>query len=565
MSDQTEKGKRAASHASRPSPWAGWVFAVVALAMGGWFFASLERLWPLPGVDLHRPREDLVAQASAFIKQREFDLEGFQAASRLRVDEPALDFLESVMPLERVRERIAARVGLVRYQVFFKKRGEPRMYSVALHPDGSVLAWGSTWLEEAPGASLSEVEAREMAESEVAEALALDLSTWRAQGVQSSDLPQRRRFGFTYEREWQEAAGLRERLFVTIEGDVAAGAIRRLVVPESARLKARADRAPREALQYLGWSLLGLAGFAAIVVFFNQLRAGAVRLWPAVRLAGIAFACGLATQALQTADLFLDWEPLWPRWVSTFRSMFFHAAQNGMIFLLLLVLIAAGDALDREFGKGRGKGLWLLANGGFFNPDVARQCAQGFLVGLICGGAMALLVPLVEFFGGGAVSIQPRGFFFYAFNASHPGLATLLFFLGIAMMEELGYRFFGGTWLERVCGRRWLAILVPALIYGLTHTDLSFLPPASPFWGRALVMTAVGCVWGWGFFRFGALAVVISHFTADLFIFNWPWLASEDWGIRVQAALTIGAPLLPVLTYAAYRLFRGLSRVSDSS
>ena len=115
--------------------------------------------------------------------------------------------------------------------------------------------------------------------------------------------------------------------------------------------------------------------------------------------------------------------------------------------------------------------------------------------------------------------------------------------------DGTGYRFFGGTWLFKLTRRRWAAIVVPALVYGLTHTRLDFLPPADPFWGRALVLTVVGCVWGWAFFRFDALTVVLSHFTADLFIFNWPRLASGQPTQIVISVATICVPLIPALLW----------------
>ena len=103
---------------------------------------------------------------------------------------------------------------------------------------------------------------------------------------------------------------------------------------------------------------------------------------------------------------------------------------------------------------------------------------------------------------------------------------------------------FSGTWLLAVTRRRWVAILLPAVVYGLTHTVLDFLPPVSPFWGRAVVMTLVGCVWGWAFFRFDALTVVASHLMSDLFIFTWPRMSSGQPRLVAVALLTAAAPLL---------------------
>jgi membrane protease YdiL (CAAX protease family) len=136
-------------------------------------------------------------------------------------------------------------------------------------------------------------------------------------------------------------------------------------------------------------------------------------------------------------------------------------------------------------------------------------------------------------------------------DAWFPSLTSLLFFVSVALAEELGYRFFIGTWLERVTRRRWIAIWGPAVIYGMTHTALDFLPSSGPFWARPVVLTLVGAVWGWAFFRFDALTVVLSHLTADLFIFNWPRLATAEWQTAGPAALLVLAPLVPAAVSAA--------------
>ena len=79
----------------------------------------------------------------------------------------------------------------------------------------------------------------------------------------------------------------------------------------------------------------------------------------------------------------------------------------------------------------------------------------------------------------------------------------------------------------------------------MTHTGLPFIPPYEPFWGRAVAFTVVGAIWGWAFFRYDALTVVVSHFAADLFIFNWPRLASGDPLLVAKAVATLAVPLIP--------------------
>ena len=519
----------------------------LALAAGLWFFFSLGRLWPLAAVELHKPRERQIAQARDFLVSLGFPLAGYSAETRLTVDEPSLDYLEAHLEQEAVQSLIQDDGSLVRYQVFFKKRGDPVMYSVAIHPNGKVLSWNQTLLDETAGGFLSESEARALAAAQLDQYLDLNLERWTLEGVQTLDLREKRRFELQYRRKVLTSPEFEERLRVIVDGGVIAGAVRSMWIPERAEHAARTGQAPREALQYLGFFALGLAGFAAIWFFISQLKTGTISLRNAIILGGVAFICGLAAQFLQSASLFLEWDPLWPRWVSLMRSMLYRAAQNVQILLLLIVVIAAGDALDDKTEPSRSGGLRLLAAGRIFHPTVGRDALIGFLIGLLCGAALTTAMIFPAYFESGRVSIQPRGFFLETMNASAPAAATLLFFFGIALAEETGYRYFGASWLLKLGARPWAAILIPALVYGFTHTNLTFLPPAEPFWARPLVMTLVGCIWGWGFLKYGALAMIVSHFTADLFIFNWPGLASGDLVVATRSLLTIAVPLIPAL------------------
>jgi hypothetical protein len=348
---------------------------------------------------------------------------------------------------------------------------------------------------------------------------------------------------------------------VVVSGDRVTAARRWLVVPAAGERAARAREAPVRALQTVGFALLVVGAIGALAVFLLRLRDGSARLARAAYWSAIVFACAFVTGALADYALLAGWDPLWPRWIARFTTLAGESQGTAWMFVVLFAFIAAGDALDREVtgagdAGGRGATLWRLGRGGIADPAVGMASLRGFAVGLVCGGVMAATVWLLQRTAGAYTGVQPTGFFFYALNSSVPSLATLLFFTNIALLEELGYRLFAGSWLLRVTGRRWMAVVLPAIVYGLTHTGLSFLPPVEPFWGRALVMTLVGCVWGVAFLRWDALTVVTSHLTADLFIFNWPRLASAHPEVRLAALLTVSAPLLPALLAGVRALAR---------
>lgn len=527
---------------------------LVAAACGVLFVASLGSIWPLVDTDLNADGTALERGARVFLaEERGFDLDGYRSASRMWVNGPALDWVESAFGQARAQAWIRDGLPLARYFVYFKKRGEVVWYVVDVHAEAGVQGWWRWTEEDEAGARLDVEEARGLVRAAIADSLRLDPADWQEKAVSTDALPERTDHRFTFERILSEEPELRERLRVTVAGERVIAARRSVPVPPAAEREARAAEAPERVLQTVGFALLALAALAAFFEFLWRLRDGTVRLGRAVFWPAVIFVCLIGTYLLQPSLLFLEWEPLWPRWVSSLQYLVQRTIFEQWMLLALLAVIAAGDALDRAGGFGRGESLWALSRGRLGDPAVGAASLRGFLVGLVCGAALAGSVLTMQQLLGAEVRLQPRAFFFYAINASSPSAITLLFFLNVALVEELGYRFFGGTWFLQRTGRRWVAIAVPAIVYGLTHTGLGFLPPAEPFWGRALALTLVGCVWGWAFLRYDALTVVLSHYTADLFIFNWPRLASGESGPTLAAAATIAVPLLPGLVWLLRR------------
>ena len=533
-----------------------WTLALVCVAAGLLFFTSLGTLWPLADTELSVSREQMRRRARAHLETLGFDLEGYRAANRVSVATEPLDYIERSFGREQTQSWIREGWPLVSHLVYYKKHGETVWYAVRLHPSGKVLGWSKLIQEDYPGSRIPIDEARALARTALVDRLGLDAETLEEKSASTAEQIDRRTHSFGFERTISESPELRERVTITVAGDEIVQGSRRLIVPEAARRAERARQAPGVALETLGFAMVAIAGIAAFFIFLARVKDGTANLWRAAVWPCLVFVCLMTTFMLESASLFAYWEPLWPRWVSDSRYFVTRAMEQAWLLLFLLALVAAGDALDSRLGAGRGASLFQLGRGRLFDPGVARASGRGFLVGLLCGGTMTLAVLGLGWLVGSTTAIQPRGFFFYTLNSASPAITSVLFFFGVALAEELGYRFFGGSWMLQLTGRRWVAILIPALMYGLTHTRMDFLPPAEPFWARAVVLTLVGCVWGWAFLRYDALTVVLSHFTADLFIFNWPQLATGDTRTVVVSLLTICVPLVPALGYPIVRLGR---------
>jgi membrane protease YdiL (CAAX protease family) len=534
--------------------WPDGVLLLAGVVAGATFFLSLGELWPLARTRLVDDDERVVERAREFMAGRGHDLSGWRAAQHLVVDSGALDYCEERFGRDEAQRWIADGYPLVQRWVTFKRRGSEVSYSTMLDPGGRIHGWSKRIDEDHPGQRLDVTSARALARSALTAGLGLDPDAFEESGAATTELPRRTSHAFRYERPLAPDGEFRERIRVVVDGDEVTSVAWRLEVPDAAERERRAAAAPGAAAEMIGFLTLGGFVVLAFWVFLVRLRDGTADLATAAVWPLIVFACLMATWALERADLFAAWEPLWPKWISDLRYLGFRALEQAWIGVVLLAVAAAGDALDREQGGARGSALRELARGRLASEAVALAAWRGFLVGLLGGGAMAAAVHLLGPLADARTAIQPRGFFFYTLNTASPVATSLLLFFGVALAEELGYRFYAGSLLLARTGSRWLAVLAPAVIYGLTHTNMTFLPPAEPWWGRALVLSLVGCVWGWAFLRYGALTVVLSHFTADLFIFNWPQLASGQAAVVAAAVGTMAVPLVPAVAWAGRRL-----------
>jgi hypothetical protein len=526
------------------------VLALLALLCAGLVTFALPQLWPLPDVDLDADREALIDQGREFLAVQGFDVLEAKGSVKLRVNAGPLDYVEENFSREQVQEFVREGRRLYFYEVLFKQRGNKVSWRVDIHPNRGVIAWRKAVQDDQRGDKLTQEEARERALEAIEIGLKLDISEYREVSAASTNRGSRMDHVITWRKRISRKPRLDERLTISVRGGEVSYAGRELEVPAKARRAAKAAQAPRKLLESIGFLFLAIGAVLAFTVFLTRLQAGKVKLGGAARWTSVVAVCLIVTSLLRQSWLFGLWETLWPRWVSDTVELLQYHVHLAWVFIVILAVIAAGDAVDREAGNNRGESLWLLASGKLGHPKVAAAAARGFAVALVCGLVLSIVVGLEVWATDGRIDLQPRFYFMTVLNASSPAWMSLLIFLPIALGEEIGYRLFLGTWLESKTNRRWIAILVPAVVYGLVHTDFSFLPPEHPWWGRAVEMSAIGLVWGWAFFRYDALTVVLSHWTADLFIYNWPRLASGHPETVVVTVATVLVPLLPVAVWA---------------
>lgn len=520
---------------------AAWLIGIISFV---YVLCCFDSIWPMASVDVGKPKDVHIEQARQFLEEQGIDHQGYQPFVRLAVREEVLDVLQSEQSLETASEYAREPNGLVRYYVRFKRQGTPKRLAVVLHPDGGLIGFSQDDDPDLEKGGYSEEAFRRLA------------ADWfdRYFGVALADLEEVKfdseirdgviHYRLDAQRPFKGSPSLNEIFAFTTGGKTVTAMGRRIVLTEAASLEMKRLEGPEEALSQLGYLLFGISLVLIYIFFLFELRKGQIDLVPSLKVALVLFAMVLASALLDANSRFQAWDPVWPPFTKWTRLI----SQQSVLALWALVLgwvVLAGGTVAPGGGREKMTSFWHYVRFRWHRPEIALASLRGGALGFFCGAVAILMVKALESFCGGEVGLQPRAFYLSILDRQWPALAVVLFFFPIAVVEEGGYRLFAALWIRHLTRSRILGIVIPAIVFGVIHTSLGFLPPESPWWGRALVMMVIGLIWGWAFFRFDFLTVILCHLMADIVIFCWPLLISEHGPSQVMAAIAISVPLWP--------------------
>jgi membrane protease YdiL (CAAX protease family) len=117
-----------------------------------------------------------------------------------------------------------------------------------------------------------------------------------------------------------------------------------------------------------------------------------------------------------------------------------------------------------------------------------------------------------------------------------------------ATAEEFWFRLLAIPVLARVLRVRWLAVIIPAFIWGFLHANY----PQQPAWIRGVEVGLIGVAAGFIMLRFGILATLVWHYTVDALLIGGYLFEAPSWYFRLNGALVVLAVLAPLIVSAAF-------------
>ncbi len=515
---------------------------IVSLAVGTHYF---YQAFPEATIDFRLTRDEARSQAASFLDHRGFDLGDYRHAAIFNFDNNAKTFLEYERGLQGASDLIGHPVRLWRWSHRWFQELEKEELRVEITTTGELVGFRHEIAEEAPGARLQQSQARAQAEQFLIHAMGHSLSDLEFVEAGTTQRPERSDHTFTwklagFQVETKGGSNATYRYRVIVQGDLVGGYDEFLKIPEAWQDDFDKMRSHNMAAGIIAELFLVLTLVAMAVILVRRIRIQDVR-WRLVIVFGlITFVLAFLASLNNLPITIFGFET-----TGTFSSFItenvllaFAGALGGAMFVGFLT--AGSEPVYRQYFTNQ------ISLSEQFLPDGLRT--KRFLIGTIIGLTMTagfvayqvVFYLIAEKFGAWGPADIP-----YAemVNTHIPWIVVLLIGWLPAVQEEFISRAFSIPFFQGLLKRRWLAVVLSAVIWGFLHAGY----PQQPFWIRGLEVSLAGIVVGYIVLRWGLLPALVWHYTIDALYTALILLRSTNTYYVLSAALSVGLMLLPLL------------------
>ncbi|MFC1703923.1 type II CAAX prenyl endopeptidase Rce1 family protein [Candidatus Omnitrophota bacterium] len=498
------------------------IFIVIALVcLGAWYTLSYSRLSVF---DYTIDKKQALAKAHSELSGRGIDTSDYLVSIIFWQDYWADRYLQKTLGFSGQEKFLKEHdYELFSWAIRFFKEGEKEEYVVSISPRSGEVVYFSHLIEDTEARETKEKEqAKQFAQSFLQETYAIDFSGYDFHEEKALRKENRIDYRFSWEKKgvyipWEDgtdAGGAKLIVGAMVSGDEIKEYFKnRLDVPE------KFERFVQ------GQKILG--GFIATI--FNLV----LYLW---------IVCSVFIIIRRRNDIVIHRSWKWMIAIGSFlfllsmtsffndiqALLFYYITSSSLasyigislirlfvsyIFVSVYVMMpgAAAEALRQEtYPKKKFGSFFHYINSTLFSRSVANSIALGYVLAVIFLGVQAVLFTLGQRYVGVWVE---RIRISDISTAAIPFLAAFIIGCRASFSEEIIYRMFGVHWTKKYFKRTLLAILIPAIVWGFSHTEY----PIFPVWFRGVEVTILGVLYGVIFLRYGIIPLLVSHYLFDVF------------------------------------------------
>lgn len=184
------------------------------------FLAFYDQAFPSAAIDLELSRTEVAQRAQDYAESQGHKIDDYEFVLTFTGDSWASIYLQRTVGIPETNRLIReSRLPIWYWRARWFRPLQKEEFRVYPTPDGRVIAFTHTLLEDAPGASISQEEARALAREYLSQDRDWDLENWEEVSASSEDRPGGRTdHAFEWKRSDWDVGESELRLAVTIKG-----------------------------------------------------------------------------------------------------------------------------------------------------------------------------------------------------------------------------------------------------------------------------------------------------------------------------------------------------------
>jgi len=530
----------------------------LAVCGGAAFFFFLPRFYPYRAANIRIDKKQAVEIATEFTEEQDFDVSGFHVTTTMQFDSEAFIFLQKQFGMKAAQSmvRYKSQHGfdfgwLVMWFENLPRNAPQERFVVGVSGSGKLIGFlheypkSSKWPRPA-SAHLEQEEALILAQEFLSQ-YDIDLSEFQKELFTSTVLENRTDHLFQW-RNYSDFNDSYVDFSLRVQGDRVGEFRFQFQLPQEARTAIKQQSGNEYFVDsVVSITALFLVGLVILSIFLKKYHDGEIEvktggvvffiLWTAFILQSVlrfrltAFGNSLGELSYDGVALFIL--ILWILIVRPFLSMFGLTAWS------------VGESLGREQFSHKFTALDGVLNRKFATLDMARSIFQGYCTGFLSLGVIGVLFWASLVFTGSTTGL---GGYSSILPASLPFLLPVLSAITAAILGEMIFRLFGNLYLFRILKIKWLSVIICAAFWAFyVPAFWNIFISIHPWYYETLVWFIMGIFFGYIFWKFDLLTVLIANFITIGVMQSLPLLTSQSESIIASGMVALGLLTIPLI------------------
>ncbi|MBN2411651.1 CPBP family intramembrane metalloprotease [candidate division KSB1 bacterium] len=496
------------------------------------------KAFPEASIDFKVTKSQSKVEAEKYLQKLNIDTKGYRHSAIFSYYQDAKTFLEKELGAEKANQIMGSRVKLWRWSNRWYKPLKKEEVTVRISPAGEFTGLEHKIPEEAGGASLSSDSAKVIALDFLVSTIGIHPDTLEFVETSMQQRPNRTDYTFIWKNKNWNILDAHYRYNVVIQGNRIGEYKEYLYLPDKWSRDYEKLRAKNETTGYGAAFFLFLTLIAMLFILILHTRHGNIK-WKTAAIFG-------SVAAILTFLSQLNSFPLNQYYYTTtesYNSFMFKEILLALVYGLLagiaiFFITAAAEPLYREKFTDKLSLSKLITWKGLRSKKFFIAVIVGLTMTFGFAGYQVIFYLVSQKLGGWSPQDIPYS---NMLNTAFPWIFVLLTGFMPAVSEEFISRLFSIPFLEKYLKIRWLAVIVPAFIWGFGHANYA----QQPFYIRGIEVGMAGVIIGILMIRFGIIAPLVWHYSIDAFYTALILFRSGNSYFIITAAISCGLLLLP--------------------